>query len=114
MSVAAFAEDYVAGFNHAVASGDFSGLIARFTDDVVMRFENVPPAGRSLEFAGREACAAAYAQNPPDDQIEVTGEPAAEGGLVVIPFAWRREGSPGTMRLAMTGDRVSAVTVTFG
>jgi len=53
--VTTFTDDYAAEFNEAVAAHDFSGLLTRFTDDAVLRFENVPPAGASLEFAGRPA-----------------------------------------------------------
>src|SRR5580658_8485554 len=66
----AFVADFVAAFNDGVSSGDFSRHLARFTDDAVMRFENLPAAG-DLEFAGRQAYTAAYAERPADDQIEL-------------------------------------------
>jgi quercetin dioxygenase-like cupin family protein len=112
--LAEFAADYVAVFNSAVACGDYTGLLDRFADDAVLRFENVPPSGSSLEFAGRQAYTQAYAQQPPDNQIELTGEPREEDGQVVLDFAWRGDHLPGTLRLAVTAGLISAMTVTFG
>src|SRR5208282_3674079 len=112
--VTTFADDYVAEFNEAVQAGDFSGLLTRFTDDAVLRFENVPPAGGALEFAGRQAYAAAYAEQPPDDQIDLTGEPWEEDGDVVARFAWRHDRAPGTLRLTVRDTRISRMVVTFG
>ncbi len=111
---AAFATEYVAVFNAAVASGDYGPLLARYADDAVLRFENVPPEASSLEFAGRQAIADAYAQNPPDDQIDLTGEPASTGAHIAVPFAWRRDQSPGVLDFAISGDMISALTVIFG
>jgi hypothetical protein len=110
-----FVDEYVATFNGCVPSGDFSRLLAGLSDDAVLRFDNVPPSGTSLEFAGRPAYTAAYAEQPPDDQIEVTTEPREENGEVVVGFAWAHHHSPGTMRLAVRGDDlITRLTVTFG
>jgi hypothetical protein len=106
------ADRHVAAFNEAVAAGDFGDFLDRFDDAAVIRFENVPSAGE-LEFAGRSAYTQAYAQMPPDDQIEIAGIPGDDGGCVVIPFAWRRDGSRGTMRLRLAGDRIMRMTITF-
>ncbi len=106
------ADRHVAAFNQAVVSGDFTDFLGRFDDAAVIRFENVPSVGR-LEFAGRIAYTQAYAQLPPDDQIEIAGPPSDDGGSVVIPFAWRRDGGRGSMRLALAGDRIMSMTVTF-
>jgi hypothetical protein len=35
----------VAACNDTVATGDFASFLARFDDDAVMRFENVPGVG---------------------------------------------------------------------
>jgi hypothetical protein len=109
-----FAADYVATFNAAVASGDFSHLVGRFADDAVLRFDNVPPAGLTLEFAGRLAIAAAYRDQPPDDEIDLTGQPHDEDGELVIRFAWRRDRSPGEMRLTISDGLISSLAVAFG
>jgi|SRR5271166_4359466 len=112
--VTTFADDYVAEFNEAVAAHDFSGLLTRFTDDAVLRFENVPPAGGTLEFAGKQAYTAAYAEQPPDDQIELTGAPSEDNGDVVAGFVWRRDRAPGVLRLTVRDTRISRMVVTFG
>jgi hypothetical protein len=103
---------HVAAFNEAVVTGDFSEFLDRFDAAAVIRFENVPSVG-ALEFAGRTAYTQAYAQLPPDDQIDIAGPPSDDGGSVVIPFAWRRDGSRGTMRLGLAGDRIMSMTITF-
>ena len=106
------ADRHVAAFNDAVETGDFSDFLTGFHDDAVVRFDNVPSVGR-LEFAGRPAYTAAYAQQPPDDQIDITGPPGEQDGTLVIPFAWRRDGAAGTMRLALADGRIAEMIVTF-
>jgi ketosteroid isomerase-like protein len=118
---AILAARHVAAFNDAVEAGDFTEFLLLFTDDAVVRFENVPGAG-TLEFVGRDAYTRAYRERPPDDQIDIAGTAVAEGNSVTVPFTWRRSRSPGTMRLTFTGGDpevlderlVSAMTVTFG
>lgn len=116
---AILAARHVSVFNDAVATDDYAQFLDLFTDDAVIRFENVPGAGE-LEFAGRAASANAYAEQPPDDQIDLTGPAMPDEDGVVVPFAWRRDGAPGTMRLGFTdGDRlderlVTKMTVVFG
>ena|SRR5215467_3553195 len=107
-----FADEHVMAFNSAVASQDFTGFLARFDDDALMRFENVPGVG-VLEFAGRPAYAAAYAQQPPDDHIGIAGPVCDEGGIIVIPFVWRRDGGPGVLRLMVNEGRISRMVVTY-
>jgi hypothetical protein len=119
---AVLAAYHVSEFNDAVAAKDFSEFLCLFTDDAVIRFENVPGAGQ-LEFAGREAYAKAYAEHPPDDQIDISGKAEPEGdNVVVVPFAWRRDRSRGTIRLTFTASNdddldsrlVTRMTVIFG
>jgi len=138
----AFVTDHVATFNEASASGDFSALLHRFTDDAVVRFENVPGAGvvlpeagsgnvlpeagsgnvlpeagsgNTVEFAGREAYTAAYAASPPTDQIDVIGDPREEEGAIVVNFVWRSARSPGVMRMRTNDDDlISHMLVRFG
>jgi len=107
-----FAREHVAAFNSAVASRDFADFLTRFEDDAVMRFENVPGAG-VIELAGRPAITAGYDEQPPDDEISIEGDVRIEGESIVIPFAWRRDGAPGTMRLDLSGDQISRMVVTF-
>ncbi len=111
-SVQELADEHVAAFNDAVASGDFTTFLARFDDSAVMRFESAPGAG-ALEFDGRPAIATGYARQPPDDQIRIAGAVREEDGAVVIPFAWRRDGAPGVIRLKVHDGLVSRMVVTF-
>jgi quercetin dioxygenase-like cupin family protein len=109
----AFVADFVAAFNDGVSSGDFTRHLARFTDDAVMRFENVPEAG-DLEFTGRQAYTAAYAERPADDQVELTSDPRDDEGAVVADFVWKRDRQPGEIRLTVTDDDlVSKLVVRF-
>lgn len=48
-----------------VRSGDFSRMVAAFSEGAELVFEGIPVG----PFAGREAIAAAYAAQPPDDEI---------------------------------------------
>src|SRR5215510_2519841 len=108
----AFADAHIAAFNDAVLTQDFNRFIERFSDDAKMRFENVPGAG-DLEFNGSPAIAAAYAQQPPDDEIVLTGPARSDGEAVVIPFAWRRDGAEGVLRLRTRYGLIHEATVTF-
>jgi ketosteroid isomerase-like protein len=119
---AALAAHHVAEFNDAVASRNFSLFLLLFTDDAVVRFENVPGAG-TLEFTGREAYTRAYAERPPDDKVDISGEVRVEDGdVAVVPFSWQRDGGPGIMRLRYTQGPadaldewlVRAMTIVFG
>jgi hypothetical protein len=106
------AADHVTAFNDAVARQDFDGFLARFDDEAVLRFENIPGAG-NLEFAGRTCYEAAYRDRPPDDQIDVSGPVLVDAGSVVIPFRWRRDGGESTMRLTIGTGRVTRLVVTL-
>jgi|GEM_PF-326642 quercetin dioxygenase-like cupin family protein len=93
----AFVTNLVDAFNAGVSSGDFARLLALFTDD------------------GRETFTAACIQSPPDDQIDLTGDPREEEGVVLVDFAGRRDRSPGVMRLTVTDDDlISRLVITFG
>ena len=107
------ADEHVAAFNRAVASADFASFLARFADDAVMRFENVPGVGVQ-EFAGRPAYTSAYELQPPDDQIRRTGPAVVESRAVVVPFAWLRDAAPGVLRLTVRDGRIERMVVIFG
>jgi quercetin dioxygenase-like cupin family protein len=111
---AEFVSQYVAAFNTAVATGNYSELLRWFSDDAVLRFDNVPPAAEALEFVGRPAYTAAYAANPPDDQIDLVAEPRVEGRHVTVAFAWHRDQSPGALDFVIANGVISSLTVRFG
>jgi hypothetical protein len=107
------ARDHIAAFNEAVATGTFEDFLTRFSAEAVMRFENVPGAG-TLEFDGLATIAAAYREQPPDDQIDAAGQARNEHGTIVIPFTWRLDGGPGVMHIEREGERITRMTVIFG
>jgi hypothetical protein len=67
-----------------------------------------------LEFVGRVAYTAAYEDQPPDDQIDIAGSVRWEKDLIVIPFARRSDGGPGTMRAIVSAGLIAGMSVQFG
>ena len=98
---------HVAAFNTAVESGDWSDFATRFTEGARMTFVGVP-AG---PFAGRDAIARAYEQQPPTDTMSVV-EVRADGDREVVAFRWSAGGT-GTMRLTWADDLVADLEVSF-
>jgi steroid Delta-isomerase len=103
--------EHVERFNAGVRSGDFEGMLGSFADDAEMVFEGVP-AG---PFSGRDAIAAAYRDQPPDDEIALLDVREEDGGLVRAPYAWASAPATeaGEMRLTRDGDRIRRLVVTF-
>jgi SnoaL-like protein len=71
-------DEHVARFNEGVRTGDWSGMLALTADDVVLEFDGIPVG----PFRGRDAVGAAYAAQPPDDEIVLL-----DGGPA---YAWAR------------------------
>jgi steroid Delta-isomerase len=97
-------------FNAGVRTGDFEPMLEPFDPDAALVFEGVP-AG---PFNGREAIAAAYREQPPDDEIRVWNERAEDGDLVA-DYAWLQEPDrrAGELRLSVADGRVTRLLVTF-
>jgi steroid Delta-isomerase len=93
-----------------VRTGDFGPMLARFADDAELVFEGVPVG----PFAGRDAIAAAYREQPPDDEIRIL-EAHEDGDEGVAGYAWRKEPATraGELRLARRDDRIARLVVTF-
>ena len=72
-------ERHVERFNEGVRTGDFGPMVAAFSEDAELVFEGIPVG----PFAGREALAAAYARQPPDDEIVLLDEDGT--------YAWAKE-----------------------
>ena len=102
--------EHVERFNAGVRSGDFGPMLELFADDALLEFEGAPVG----PVHGRDAIAAAYREQPPDDEIEVL-EASEAGGQVTARYAWLRdEGrATGDMRLARAGDLIERLVVTF-
>jgi steroid Delta-isomerase len=103
---------HVARFNAGVRDGDFGPMVDGFTDDAELVFEGIPVG----PFRGREAIAAAYRMQPPDDEIELLDAEQDSEGRVVASYAWhRRPGIPaGTMVLETRDERIARLVVHYG
>jgi hypothetical protein len=104
--------EHVERFNQGVRSGDFGPMIERFTDDAELAFEGIPVG----PFHGRNAIAAAYRAQPPDDEIDLLDTQEAGEGRVVATYAWRgRPGVPaGGMELLTREDRIARLVIRYG
>jgi hypothetical protein len=95
-------------FNQCFRAGDWTPLVATFTDDAEMVFTNVPIP----PVVGRDAIAAAYAANPPTDTMHVRGVEPVDLATASVRFGWEA-GGEGTMVLRWRDGLVSALQVTF-
>jgi quercetin dioxygenase-like cupin family protein len=106
--IVAFVTGFADAFNSGVSSGDFARLLALFTGDAVVRLG-------PHEFTGRAAIYAALQERPPDDQIDLAGDPVEAEGAVTTDFTWRRDGTAGQVKMTVTGDDlISRLDVAFG
>jgi hypothetical protein len=107
---AALLAAHVARFNEAVRSGDYAPMLYGFAPDAEMVFEGVP-AG---PFVGREAIAAAYAAQPPTDEVLLLGSAHEDDGVTVADYAWAADGRrAGRMILSAHDGLISRLVVTF-
>jgi hypothetical protein len=95
--------EYVSRFNSGVRSGDWSSLLELLADDCELEFVGIPVG----PFAGRDAIAAAYEAQPPDDEIVLL-----DGGPA---YAWAREPDvrAGELLLAELDRRIAKITVVY-
>jgi steroid Delta-isomerase len=102
--------EHVERFNTGVRSGDFTPMLELFADDAALEFRGVPVG----PFDGRDAIAAAYAAQPPDDEIEVL-EIEEDDAEIRAGYAWRRDKGrrAGDMFLTRDGDLITRLVVTF-
>jgi hypothetical protein len=102
--------EHVERFNAGVRTGDFGSMLELFADDATLEFEGVPVG----PFHGREAIAAAYRKQPPDDEIEVV-DVEEDGAEIRARYAWLREEgrASGDLRLSRDGDLITRLVVTF-
>ena len=92
-------QSHVARFNEGVRSGDWEPMLAHLADDAELHFENVP----SGPFVGLDEVRRAYAEQPPDDVIQLLGiQDDEKEGRVTAAFAWAMGG---TGRLVLEHDR---------
>jgi hypothetical protein len=104
--------DHVARFNAGVRSGDFGPMVDGFTEDGELVFEGIPVG----PFRGREAIAAAYRTQPPDDEIELLDVAQDAEGRVVGTYAWRRRPGvrAGALVLLPRDGRIARLVIHYG
>jgi steroid Delta-isomerase len=104
--------DHVARFNAGVRSGDFGPMVDGFTEDAELAFEGIPVG----PFRGREAIAAAYRIQPPDDEIELLDVEQDSEGRVVASYAWRKRPGvrAGVLVLLPREDRIARLVIHYG
>ena len=104
--------DHVARFNAGVRSGDFGPMVDGFTEDAELVFEGIPVG----PFRGREAIAAAYRMQPPDDEIDLLDIEQADEGQVVASYAWRKRPGvrAGALVLLPRKERIARLVIHYG
>ncbi len=102
--------NHVERFNAGVRTGDWAPMLELFAEDAELRFGGVPVG----PFHGKDAIAAAYREQPPDDEIEV-GDAEERGAEIVARYAWLRdEGrTAGELRVTPRDGRIARLVVTF-
>jgi steroid Delta-isomerase len=103
-------DEHVRRFNEGVRSGDFAPMAAAFAEDAEMHFEGVPVG----PFVGRDAIAAAYRDQPPDDEVEIF-DAEERDGFIVARYAWLRDEGhqAGEMRISQRNGEIQKLVVTF-
>ena len=106
----ALLHDYVMVHNECVRTGDWEPLSSWFTEDAELAFVGVPVG----PFNGREAIAAAYDAQPPDDEVVIFGT-EENGEEIVARYGWLKEPGKqaGRMRVTRRDGRIQKLVVTF-
>jgi len=102
--------DYVMVHNECVRTGDWKPLAEWFTEDAVLAFEGVPVG----PFNGRDAIAAAYDAQPPDDEVVIFGT-EENGDEIASRYGWSREPGKQAGRMLITprDGKIQKLIVTF-
>jgi drug/metabolite transporter (DMT)-like permease len=108
--MAGLLENHVERFNDGVRTGEWAPMVAGFADDAEMEFRGVPVG----PFVGRDAIAAAYAEQPPDDEMRVL-EHRRSNGRIEARYAWLAEPdvAAGEMYLTAENGTIRRLVVTF-
>jgi hypothetical protein len=98
-------------FNQGIRTGDFAPMVTWFTDDAELVFENIPVG----PFVGRGAIAAAYASQPPDDEIVLMSSRDVDD-VLIASYAWvsAPDQHAGDMVITTDGDRIARLVVIYG
>lgn len=111
MDITTVLNAHIDRFNSAVISGRFDEMVAQFSEDAIMSFEGLAVG----PFQGRDAIAAAYAAQPPDDQL-VPLEVLDKGvDFIDVSYAWAiaPDHRAGTMTIEREGNLITRLIVRF-
>jgi drug/metabolite transporter (DMT)-like permease len=108
--MAGLLDEHIERFNAGVRTGDWEPMVGGFTEDAEMEFRGVPVG----PFVGRDAIAAAYREQPPDDELRVLEQRQGEG-RIEARYAWLAEPhvAAGEMFLTPEEDVIRKLVVTF-
>jgi len=86
-------------------------MLEQFADNAELAFEGAPVG----PFRGKDAIAQAYAEQPPDDEIEILRTRESNDELVVADYAWRAEPKTraGSMIFRLRDGKIDRLLVTF-
>ena len=103
-------DEHVERFNAGVRSGDWTAMLENFDDAAALELRGVPVG----PFVGKDAIAAAYREQPPDDELLVLERRERDGG-VDARYAWRAEPDvpAGELLLDTRAGKIRNVVVTF-
>jgi drug/metabolite transporter (DMT)-like permease len=103
-------DEHVERFNAGVRTGDWGAMLERFGEGAEMEFRGVPVG----PFVGREAIAAAYREQPPDDQLHVLEQRQVDG-RIEARYAWLAEPDvpAGEIYLTPGNGEIRKLVVTF-
>src|SRR5213075_1977653 len=103
-------EDHVGRFNAGVRTGDWKPMAGGFAEDAEMEFRGVPVG----PFVGRDAIAAAYQEQPPDDELRVLQQRQVNG-RIEVRYAWLADPdvAAGEMILTPESGAIRKLVVTF-
>ena len=102
--------DHVERFNAGIRTGDWEPMLELFDGDAEMEFRGVPVG----PFVGKEAIAAAYREQPPDDELRIL-ETRQRDGRTDARYAWLAEPdvAAGEMFLTPADGGIRKLVVTF-
>jgi RimJ/RimL family protein N-acetyltransferase len=102
--------DYIGVHNECVRTGDWEPLGGWFATDAELVFDGVPVG----PFRGCDAIAAAYREQPPDDQVLVFST-THDGREVTARYGWLRQPARVAGRIVLTpeGEKIGRLLVTF-
>jgi hypothetical protein len=102
----------MSAFNAGVRTGDFTPFVDLFSADAAIDFEGIPERG---PIEGRDAIAARYRDEPPDDEIRIKRW-TLKDQTIVAEFYWSDvpEAIGGCFTIEPRDDRIARLTIALG